>query len=896
MTRGMLLSPLLAVAMLFFASSQNRTNGQETKDSPTKEEPKKIERPGAISDLKKEIDSLKAKAEASEKDVAELKTASAKAIKDAEEKAKGELEKAAKALEVVSKKANDSEATLAAMKKAADEKKEPEKKEDPLAKDVAAMKKIVLDDKGEDAVTAIVAGKLRDNTANDALIRGDSAWMLTSAAFVMLMIPGLALFYGGMVRRKNVLATMMQSYAALAVVGIFWVMFGYGLAFGPSQIKLSILGVTDGGIIGWDWKFFFMKGVNTSDILPGYNIPVYLHCMFQGMFAIITPALISGAIAERIRFWPFCIFMVLWVTLVYCPLAHMVWAFDWFSDVSQGALDDKGAFPAIGATAIGLLGKLTALDFAGGTVVHIAAGFAGLAGCIVLRKRAGFPDHPIHPNSMVLTLIGAGLLWFGWFGFNGGSATNAMPLATSAFAATQAAAAAAGLSWIFVEWLIKGKPTALGLASGIVAGLVAVTPASGFVYVWGGVVIGLIAGVVCYFSVYLKSILGYDDSLDAFGVHGVGGFLGAVLTGFLCYSAVNLANTDGYVAINGLKARPLAIESEAKNMVKSLPDLTKKITEADKALADLEAKPVTDPEDKKKDYDGKVNDAKSDIARANAMYRLTLTKIRTAVGKGDLAADMKSMADTLPPLEKAVKDAEAAVAAEEKKFVGKKPEEVETGMKEVKAALASAQATFDGEKKYSDDLAADISDDDTDLGKAKAVVRKLETDKRDGMTQPWIQLKAACFSAAFAFVMSLILFVAVQAMTLGNLSATLKDEATGLDQVEHGEVGFDFTSVDSIPSTGKEPRAAKAPPGTKRFSVAVDGIENGGLMKVWKELCQPTDGPIDPDFKAIYPFVTTVQDNRFRFRGGDSATLSLHVQKLFTRKLSKAVKVRITEG
>jgi ammonium transporter len=267
--------------------------------------------------------------------------------------------------------------------------------------------------------------------------------------------------------------------------------------------------------------------------------------MFQGMFAIITPALISGAIAERIRFGPYCLFLILWVTFVYCPLAHWVWATNcWDGD---------------GQMAVGILGKLVkdgghigAFDFAGGTVVHIAAGTAGLAAILVLRKRLGFPDRVTQPNSMTLTVIGAGLLWFGWFGFNGGSALGAKPEAVAAFAASQAAAAAAGLSWMLAEWCHKGKPTGLGLASGIVAGLVAVTPASGFVYIWGGLAIGVIAGLVCYGSVLMKGIFGYDDSLDAFGVHGVGGFLGAVLTGVFCYEKVNSSGGNGLIAGGGV--------------------------------------------------------------------------------------------------------------------------------------------------------------------------------------------------------------------------------------------------------------------------------------------------------------------------------------------------------
>jgi len=385
-----------------------------------------------------------------------------------------------------------------------------------------------------------------DENATEALRRGDTAWMLVSTAFVMLMVPGLALFYAGMVRRKNVLATMMHSMIALAVVGVFWVAFGYSLAFGNSVGGL--------GIIGWNPKLVFMQGVETTDYLANTNIPVYVHMLFQGMFAIITPALISGAFAERIRFGPYLLFILLWVALIYCPLAHMVWAMNWW-DTVRGPDGVLIAAENAGKHMVGLLGRpipeggyFGALDFAGGTVVHIAAGFSSLGGILVLRKRLGFPEQAIHPNSMVLCLVGAGLLWFGWFGFNGGSAVASGTLASSAFAATQAAAAAAGLSWVLAEWLHKGKPTALGLASGIVAGLVAVTPASGFVYVWGGLAIGAIAGVLCYAAVCLKPCCKYDDSLDVFGVHGVGGFLGAVLTGVFCYTAVNGAGANGLIA------------------------------------------------------------------------------------------------------------------------------------------------------------------------------------------------------------------------------------------------------------------------------------------------------------------------------------------------------------
>jgi ammonium transporter len=339
--------------------------------------------------------------------------------------------------------------------------------------------------------------------ADDGVSRGDTAWLLVATGLVMFMVPGLALFYGGMVRRKNVLGTMMHSMVALAIIGVEWVLVGYALAFGQSQ----------GGFIGWDFKFLGLHGVSAKDTFPGTNIPIYLHCMFQGMFAIITPALISGAFAERIRFGPYCLFIAVWGLVVYCPLAHWVWAVN---------LEGKPA---------GWLGQMGALDFAGGTVVHVAAGVSGLAAILLLRKRLGYPEHAMHPNSMVLTLTGAGMLWFGWFGFNGGSALASNANAVSALAASQIAAAAAILSWLGIEWLHRGKPTALGLGSGLVAGLVVITPASGYVNPLGALVMGLAAGGVCYAAVTLKPKFRYDDSLDAFGIHGVGGFLGAVLTG-----------------------------------------------------------------------------------------------------------------------------------------------------------------------------------------------------------------------------------------------------------------------------------------------------------------------------------------------------------------------------
>jgi ammonium transporter, Amt family len=510
---------------------------------------------------------------------------------------------------------------------------------------------------------------------------GDTAWMLASTGLVMLMTPGLALFYGGMVRRKNVLGTMMHSMVALAIIGIQWVLFGYALAFGNTQ----------DGWIGWNANFLGLQGVGSSDLFPGTHIPIFVHCMYQGMFAIITPALISGALAERIKFGPYCLFLLLWGTLVYAPLAHWVWAVN-----SDGK-------------PVGWLGAMGALDFAGGTVVHIAAGLSGLAAILVLRKRIGYPEHAMHPNSMVLTLTGAGLLWFGWFGFNGGSALAANQLAGSALTATQIAAAAAALSWILTEWFHKGKPTALGLASGLVAGLVAVTPASGFVKPVGGLGIGLLAGIVCYAVVCLKPIFKYDDSLDAFGVHGVGGFLGAVLTGVFCTKAINEAGADA------------------------------------------------------------------------------------------------------------------------------------------------------------------------------------------GLDQFKIQLLAASVAVVFAFSVTFVIVKVIDAAWGFCLGPQAENE--GLDRTQHGEVGFDTgTAYEQVPETPPtEPRPAMVPPNGKgRFTVILDGPTPHELMQTWSQLCQAGPQPAPAELRAVYPFLTTVQGNRFHFRGGDPASLSSSLTRLFEGRLhDKKLQARV---
>ncbi|MBZ9675376.1 ammonium transporter [Mesorhizobium sp. ES1-1] len=333
--------------------------------------------------------------------------------------------------------------------------------------------------------------------------------MLTSTALVLMMtIPGLALFYGGMVRKKNVLATVMQSFAITCLVTVLWFMFGYSLAFSDGGGMNSYIGGT---------SKFFHHGITTASLwLPGVaNIPEFVFSMFQMTFAIITPALIAGAFAERFKFSALLIFMALWLLIVYVPVAHWVWG---------------GGF----------LGSAGVLDFAGGTVVHINAGVAGLICALVLGKREGYGTTNMAPHNLVYSVIGASLLWVGWFGFNAGSELAADGLAGAAMLNTQVATAAAALAWMFAEWIVAKKPSVLGIISGAVAGLVAVTPASGFVNPTGAFIVGIVAGVVCYISaVKVKHMFGYDDSLDAFGVHGVGGVVGALLTGVLADPAIN---------------------------------------------------------------------------------------------------------------------------------------------------------------------------------------------------------------------------------------------------------------------------------------------------------------------------------------------------------------------
>ncbi|HEY6128314.1 MAG TPA: ammonium transporter [Candidatus Acidoferrum sp.] len=349
-----------------------------------------------------------------------------------------------------------------------------------------------------------------DQRLTAAQSAGDNAWMLTSAALVLMMTgPGLALFYGGLVRRKNTLAIMMQSFAMMGLISVLWALVGYSLAFGG-----------DGPIIG-NFSRAFLRGVGV-DPNPDYaaTIPHLTFMIYQMMFAVITPALITGATAERLKFGGTVLFMTLWFFVVYAPLAHMVWG--------------KGGF----LNAAG--GRFPCLDFAGGTVVHISSGVSALVCALYMGKRIGFPKQPMPPHSLVLSFIGACLLWVGWFGFNAGSALTASGLASSAFVATHLGAAAAAIGWSVAEWFKNGKASALGAISGAVAGLVAITPAAGFVQPMPAMVIGLVAGLFCYFMVTrVKALFGYDDALDAFGVHGAGGTIGALLTGIFAQQIVN---------------------------------------------------------------------------------------------------------------------------------------------------------------------------------------------------------------------------------------------------------------------------------------------------------------------------------------------------------------------
>ncbi|MBI4683739.1 MAG: ammonium transporter [Nitrospirae bacterium] len=340
---------------------------------------------------------------------------------------------------------------------------------------------------------------------------GDTAWVLISTALVMLMTPGLALFYGGMVRRKNVLGTIMQSFITIAIISVQWILFGYSLSFGPD---------INGIIGGLDW--IGLKGVGLSPN-PDYaaTVPHIAFMIYQAMFAVITPALIAGAFAERMKFSAFLVFTILWSTLVYDPVAHWVWGTG------------------------GWLKKMGTLDFAGGIVVHITSGISALAAALFIGRRKGYMREPMQPHNLPMTVLGAGLLWFGWFGFNAGSTLSAGGLSAMTFVVTHTAAVSATLIWVIIEWLHRGKPTMFGTVTGAIAGLATITPASGFVGPMPALVIGLFAGGVCYTALNIKGKFGYDDSLDAFGVHGVGGTLGTIAVGFFAEKLINPSGSDG---------------------------------------------------------------------------------------------------------------------------------------------------------------------------------------------------------------------------------------------------------------------------------------------------------------------------------------------------------------
>jgi ammonium transporter, Amt family len=376
---------------------------------------------------------------------------------------------------------------------------------------------------------------LAGSFAADAPVPTDSgatAWMLTSTALVLLMVPGLAMFYGGLVRTKNVLGTMMHSFTAMGIMTVLWVVCGYSMAFGPNVAAL-------GGWCGWSADYFLLSGIDTSIMAAG--IPEYVFSMFQAKFAIIAPALIAGAFAERVSFKGYCFFIALWGLLIYNPICHWVWA-------SDGFLFNLGAKGAI--------------DFAGGTVVHISAGVSGLVAAIYLGARKSYPHLPMRPNNLVMTLIGAGLLWVGWFGFNAGSSISSGLSTAQALTATQVAAAAGALVWVIIEGLHQGKATALGFVSGILAGLVAITPAAGVVQPVGALAIGTLATVFCYLAILLKNKLGFDDTLDAFGIHGIGGIAGAIfLTFFIRDSWMAEAATavEGWSTLQQLGVQALAV-------------------------------------------------------------------------------------------------------------------------------------------------------------------------------------------------------------------------------------------------------------------------------------------------------------------------------------------------
>jgi len=364
-----------------------------------------------------------------------------------------------------------------------------------------------------------LAPTLLSAQAAPAIDSGATAWMLTSTSLVLLMTPGLAMFYGGLVRTKNVLGTMLHAFTAMAIVGVLWAVCGYAMAFGPSVL---------GGWFGWRSDYFLLAGIESTVVgTPPALVPEYVFAMFQGKFAIITPALIAGAFAERVRFRGFCLFVTLWSLLVYNPLCHWVWAPD------------------------GFLYRLGAIDFAGGTVVHISSGISALVAAIYLGRRRGYPGTAMHPNNLTMTLIGAGLLWVGWFGFNAGSAVSSGQSSAHALTVTQIAAAAGGLAWLLLEGIRHGKATSLGLASGILAGLVAITPAADVVSPLGAIILGGLASFVSYGAIQVKTRAGYDDSLDVFGIHGCSGIFGALALSFVIRDSWRAEHVDAGWTVGG---------------------------------------------------------------------------------------------------------------------------------------------------------------------------------------------------------------------------------------------------------------------------------------------------------------------------------------------------------
>ena len=345
----------------------------------------------------------------------------------------------------------------------------------------------------------IVLPKLAFAAESGAIDTGTTSWMLTATALVLLMVPGLAMFYGGLVRTKNVLGTMMHSFVAMAVIGVLWTVCGYSLAFGKSIL---------GGFVGWNNDYFFLNGID--DVITN-GVPEYVLAMFQGKFAIITPALISGALAERVYFRGYILFITLWFLFVYCPLCHWVWA-------SDGWLFNAGASGVI--------------DLAGGLVIHVSAGFSALVAALMLGPRYGYPKTAMNPNNLVMTLMGAGLLWVGWFGFNAGSTVQSGLDTARALTMTQISAASGALTWIIIEAIVFRKTTSLGFVSGILAGLVAITPAAGVVKPYGAMILGAMSSIACYYALNAKMKLGYDDSLDCFGIHGIGSGLGVLMLSF----------------------------------------------------------------------------------------------------------------------------------------------------------------------------------------------------------------------------------------------------------------------------------------------------------------------------------------------------------------------------